>query len=148
MDTTMEVDVDEDCTRTVAKTPIIKSAMGFDKILLLVNAFPAALPASLIINNLDNIQKSVLSILLHLIIFIRADNITLPPNNLNAVLRKSKAQTKIYSSPKRKMIRNISVNTVVIFSKQFFSENKNNANDVCLVSKTLSFSYLITMRCP
>ena len=46
MDTTMEVDVDEDCTRTVAKTPIIKSAMGFDKILLLVNAFPAALPAS------------------------------------------------------------------------------------------------------
>ena len=44
MDTTIDVDVDEDCTRTVANTPIIRAAIGLDKILLFVKAFPAALP--------------------------------------------------------------------------------------------------------
>ena len=44
MDTTIEVDVELLCTRTVTKTPIISPATGLLKISFCANTLPAALP--------------------------------------------------------------------------------------------------------
>jgi len=44
METVMEVEVEEDCSRTVVSTPSIRPATGLDRIALFVNAWPAALP--------------------------------------------------------------------------------------------------------
>lgn len=42
--TTMEVVVEELCSNTVASTPIMRPATGFDKIWLSRKVFPAAFP--------------------------------------------------------------------------------------------------------
>jgi len=44
MVTTMDVVVDDDCSRTVARIPIIRFEIGLLRILLLDKALPAALP--------------------------------------------------------------------------------------------------------
>ena len=44
MDTTMDVDVDELWTMTVAKRPSIRPAIGFDRTAPSVNALPVILP--------------------------------------------------------------------------------------------------------
>ena len=46
--TTIEVVVEELCSRTVAKIPIIRFEMGLLRISLLENAFPAALPTTIL----------------------------------------------------------------------------------------------------
>ena len=44
MDTTMDVLVEELCTSTVARTPIIRLDIGFERMALLEKASPTALP--------------------------------------------------------------------------------------------------------
>lgn len=44
MPTTMEVEVEELCTRTVARTPIITPATGLDRISFFLKISPADLP--------------------------------------------------------------------------------------------------------
>ena len=46
--TTMEVVVEELCRRTVAKIPIIRFEIGLLRMSLLENAFPAALPTTIL----------------------------------------------------------------------------------------------------
>lgn len=46
IDTTIDVDVDELCTITVANKPNIRPAMGLDRIAPSVNALPVILPNS------------------------------------------------------------------------------------------------------
>ncbi len=44
IETTMDVDVDELCTITVANNPSIRPAIGLERIALSVNALPVILP--------------------------------------------------------------------------------------------------------
>ena len=46
IDTTIEVDVDELCTTTVANSPSISPAMGFERTAPSLKALPVILPAS------------------------------------------------------------------------------------------------------
>ena len=43
---TIDVEVDDDCTSTVTKTPIMRPATGFVSKSLSANTFPAVLPTS------------------------------------------------------------------------------------------------------
>jgi len=47
IDTTIDVEVEELCTNTVASTPIMSPAIGLLNILLSLNTFPAAFPVAI-----------------------------------------------------------------------------------------------------
>ena len=104
--TTIEVLVEELCTRTVAKTPIITPHTGLLRSSLLRNTSPAAFPTE------------IQTFFLFKFTLGKGNNfgmMRIPPSNLKAELRKSREQKKIYKHERNSKIRMIVQITRPIF---------------------------------